>query len=316
MAENVSGQGTLWNLPNYAGDLFTADLVNTPFLTAIGGLTGGMQTDNFEFPTDSQYSLPAAKQPAITETASLTAPAATGITRSQNTNVTQIFQEKISISYVKMSNSKRMSGLNTAGQQNNVPDEKSWQIAKALEKIARDVEYTFLNGVYAKATSADVANKTRGMIALCSDGNTIAAGSKALTKANLQALFKKMYDAGAIFKNMVLWVGSTQKQIITDLYSYAPTDRNLGGTNIKQLETDFGNIGIALNRFMPQDTVLAAEMSVIAPVFQPVPEKGNFFYEALSKTGASEDGQIFGQIGLDHGPKFMHGTITGLTTGA
>ena len=313
---NVTGQGTLWNLPNYAGDLFTADTVNTPFLTAIGGLTGGMQTDNFEFPTDSQYSLPEAKQPAITETASLTAPAATGIVRTQNTNVTQIFQEKVSISYVKMSNSKRMSGLNTAGQQNNVPDEKSWQIAKALEKIARDVEYTFLNGVYAKATSADVANKTRGMIALCSDGNTIAAGSKALTKANLQALFKKMYDAGAIFKNMVLWVGSTQKQIITDLYSYAPTDRNLGGTNIKQLETDFGNIGIALNRFMPQDTVLAAEMSVIAPVFQPVPEKGNFFYEALSKTGASEDGQIFGQIGLDHGPKFMHGTITGLTTGA
>ena len=313
---NVTGQGTLWNLPNYAGDLFTADTVNTPFLTAIGGLTGGMQTDNFEFPTDSQYSLPEAKQPAITETASLTAPAATGIVRTQNTNVTQIFQEKVSISYVKMSNSKRMSGLNTAGQQNNVPDEKSWQIAKALEKIARDVEYTFLNGVYAKATSADVANKTRGMIALCSDGNTIAAGSKALTKANLQALFKKMYDAGAIFKNMVLWVGSTQKQIITDLYSYAPTDRNLGGTNIKQLETDFGNIGIALNRFMPQDTVLAAEMSVIAPVFQPVPGKGNFFYEALSKTGASEDGQIFGQIGLDHGPKFMHGTITGLTTGA
>lgn len=316
MAENVNGQGTLWNLPNYAGDLFTADPVNTPFLTAIGGLTGGMQTEDFEFPTDSQYSLPAAKQPAITETASLTAPAATGIVRSQNTNVTQIFQEKISISYVKQSNAKHMSGLNTEGQQNNVPDEKSWQIAKTLEKIARDVEYTFLNGVYAKATSADVANKTRGMIALCSDGNTIAAGSKVLTKANLQALFKKMYDAGAIFKNMVLWVGSTQKQIITDLYSYAPTDRNLGGTNIKQLETDFGNIGIALNRFMPQDTVLAAEMSVIAPVFQPVPGKGNFFYEPLAKTGASEDGQIFGQIGLDHGPKFMHGTITGLATGA
>lgn len=316
MAENVNGQGTLWNLPNYAGDLFTADPVNTPFLTAISGLTGGMQTDDFEFPTDSQYSLPAAQQPAITETASLTAPAATGIVRSQNTNVTQIFQEKISISYVKQSNAKHMSGLNTAGQQNNVPDEKSWQIAKTLEKIARDVEYTFLNGVYAKATSANVANKTRGMIALCSDGNTIAAGSKALTKANLQALFKKMYDAGAIFKNMVLWVGSTQKQIITDLYSYAPTDRNLGGTNIKQLETDFGNIGIALNRFMPQDTVLAAEMSVISPVFQPVPGKGNFFYEPLAKTGASEDGQIFGQIGLDHGPKFMHGTITGLATGA
>lgn len=313
MPENVTGVGTVWNLPNYSGELFTADPTNTPFLTAIGGLTGGMQTEDFEFSTDSQYSLPEPKQPSISETASLTAPSPNNIVRGQNTNVTQIFQEKISISYIKMANAKRMSGLNTAGQQNNVPDEKSWQIARALEKIARDVEYTFINGVFAKSTKADVANKTRGMIELCSDGNTIAAGSKKLTKANMQALFKKMYDAGAVFKNMVLWVNSTQKQIITDLYSYAPTDRNLGGTTIKQLETDFGNIGISLNRFVPQGTILAAEMSVIAPVFQPVPGKGNFFYEALAKTGASEDGQIFGQIGLDHGPKFMHGTITGLT---
>ena len=86
----------------------------------------------------------------------------------------------------------------------------------------------------------------------------------------------------------------------------------MGGTNIKQIETDFGNIGIALDRFMPQTAVLAAELSVLAPVFQPVPEKGNFFYEELAKTGASEEGQIFGQFGLDHGPAFMHGVITGL----
>ena len=313
MPTNVTGQGNTWNLPNFAGDLFTADPVNTPFLTAIGGLTGGMQSDDFEFPTDSQYSFPQAQQPAISEQASTTAPTATSFVREQNTNVTQIFQEKVSITYVKLSNGGRMSGLNTAGQQNNVPDERAWQIARTLEKIARDVEYTFLNGVYSKATSVSTVNKTRGMLELCSEGTTIAAGSKKLTKENLQTLFKKMYDAGAIFSNMVLWVNSAQKQLITDIYSYAPTDRNLGGTNIKQLETDFGNIGISLNRFMPQDTVLAAEMSAIAPVFQPVPGKGNFFYEELAKTGAAEEGQIFGQIGLDHGPAFLHGTITGLT---
>jgi hypothetical protein len=38
------------------------------------------------------------------------------------------------------------------------------------------------------------------------------------------------------------------------------------------------------------------------------------FYEELSKSGANESGQIFGQLGLDHGPGFMHGTITGLAT--
>lgn len=312
---NITGTGTTWNLPNYAGDLFTADALNTPILSAIGGLTGGVQTENFEFTTDSQYSLPTASQPGITETASLTAPAAIGIVREQNTNVTQIFHEKVSVSYVKESNKGRMSGLNTAGQQNNVQStERDWQTARALEKIARDIEYTLINGVYQKSTSASVANKTRGLLELCANGTTVAAGSKKLSKVNMQALFKAMYDAGAIFSNMVIWVNSYQKQIITDIYSYAPTDRNLGGTNIKQIETDFGNIGISLDRFMPQDTVLAAEMSVLAPVFQPVPGKGNFFYEELAKTGASEEGQIFGQFGLDHGPAFMHGSIAGLTT--
>ena len=314
MPTNISGQGTTWNLPNYAGDLFTADAINTPILSAIGGMTGGMTTENFEFTTDSQYSMPTAAQPAITETASLTAPTAIGYVRDQNTNVTQIFHEKVSISYEKMANGGRLSGLNTAGQQNNAPSEKDFQIARALEKIARDAEYTIINGVYQKSTSASVANKTRGLIALCADANTVAGGSATLTKPMLQALFKEMFDNGAIFSNVVIWVNSFQKQIITSLYSYAPTDRNIGGTNIKQIETDFGNIGISLNRFMPQATVLAAEMSVLAPVFQPVQGKGNFFYEELSKTGASEDGQIFGKMGLDHGPAFMHGTITGLAT--
>ena len=45
-----------------------------------------------------------------------------------------------------------------------------------------------------------------------------------------------MYDAGANFSNVVLWTGSTQKQIITDIYAYAPEDRNVGGVNIKQIE--------------------------------------------------------------------------------
>lgn len=310
---NVSGQGTIWNLPNYAGELFTADETNTPFLTMIGGLSGGYQTDNFEFVVDSEYSHETAAQPAITETASLTAPTAVGYVRSQNKNVTQIFQEQVAISYVKMSNAGRLSGINTAGAANNVPNEKEWQIAMALQKIARDVEYTCINGAYQIATSAAVANKTRGMLAACTS-NKVAAASAALSKNLLKSLFKTMYDNGAIFSNMVIWVNSFQKQAISEIYGYAPQDRNVGGINIKQIETDFGNIGIALNRFMPQDSLLAAEMSVVKPVFQPVPGKGNFFYEELSKTGAGENGQLFGQFGLGHGPEMLHGKITGLAT--
>lgn len=310
---NVAGQGTIWNLPNYAGELFTADAINTPLLNMIGGLSGGSQTANFEFPIASTYAMPSAAQPAITETASLTAPAAVGYVRDQLKNVTQIFQEKVSISYAKLSNPGRLSGINSAGADDNVPTEKDFQIARALEKIARDVEYTCINGVYAISTSAAVANKTRGLIPLCAT-NTVAAGAAALTKAMVQTLLKTMFTNGAVFKDMVIWCNAFQKQMLSSLYGYAPTDRSVGGVNIKQVETDFGSFGVALNRFMPTDTLLLADMSVITPVFQPVPEKGNFFYETLAKTGASEDGQIFGQFGLDHGVETVHGTITGLAT--
>lgn len=306
--------GTVWNLPNYAGELFTADAINTPFFSMIGGLTGGFETDNFEFPVGSQYSMPTADQPGITETASLTAPTATSFVRDQKTNVVQIFQEKVSISYEKLSNTGRMSGLNTVGQQNNAPSEKDFQISKTLEKIARDIEYTCINGVYQISTASDVANKSRGMISLCSTGNTVGAASATLTKAILDTLFREMFNNGAQFKNMVIWCNAYQKQVISSIYGYAPQDRNIGGVNIKQIETDFGNMGIALNRFMPTDTILVSDMSAVNPVFQPVPKKGNFFYEELSKSGASEDGQIYGHFGLDHGMSFMHGTVTGLAT--
>ena len=51
---------------------------------------------------------------------------------------------------------------------------------------------------------------------------------------------------------------------------------------------------------------------MIAPVYQPVPGKGNFFLEPLAKTGAGEKYQLFGQIGLDHGPEWYHGKFTGI----
>ena len=215
----VSGIGTTWNLPNYAGELFTADPTQTPLLSMIGGLTGGRQTDNFEFPTAVLYDYPAPAQPAITEQASATAPAATAMSRTQESNVVQIHQEVIDLTYAKMSNSGHMSGLNTAGQQPNPQDEKAWQIQHRLIKIARDVEHSFISGAYQKATAATVANKTRGLLELTSTGTTIAAAGAALTKEMLQTLYREMATAGAYFNNMVMFVPAYLKQAVTDIYS-------------------------------------------------------------------------------------------------
>lgn len=315
----VTGIGTTWNLPNYAGELFTADPTQTPFLSMIGGLTGGKQTDNFEFPTAVLYDFPEAEQPEISEQDSITAPEATHIAREQEKNVVQIHQEVINLTYAKQSNSGRMSGLNTVGQNPNPADEKAWQIQQKLVKIARDVEFSFINGKYQSATKADVANKTRGMLELCTSntGTSIDAAGAALSKNLLDQLFREMAEHGAYFGKMVLFCGAYQKQEITNLYAEQfkanmQTTQNVGGMNITEIETDFFKMGVVWDRFMPNDSILVSDMLHIAPVFQAVPGKGVLFQENLAKVGASDRIQIYGQIGLAHGPAFLHGAISGL----
>lgn len=319
MANQVTGLGTSWNLPNYAGELFTADAAQTPLLSMTGGLTGGRQTDNFEFPTAVLYDYPAAEQPDISEDDSSVAPSAVQAGREQESNVVQIHQEVIDLSYVALSNLGRMSGLNSAGQYPAYGDEKLFQIQHKLIKIARDVEHSFLNGTYQKAASSTQANRTRGLIALCGSNTTLNAGGNALFREMLNQIYRDMADSGAYFNNMVMLLPAYQKQAVSEIYASQmgmnlPASRNVGGVNITEVEMDFFKVGIVWDRFMPSDTVMIADVAHIAPVFQTVPGKGVLFEEPLAKTGASEKVQLFAQIGLAHGAGFLHGTITGLAT--
>jgi len=314
---NVTGIGTSWNLPNYAGELFTADGAQTPLLSMTGGLTGGRQTMSTEFPTAVLFDYPEAAQPAISESGSVTAPTSTLIAREQETNVVQIHQEVINLTYMKMSNAHNMTGL--YGTDTSVEDEKAFQIKHKLVKIARDVEHSFINGAFKKAASADEANKTRGLLELTKSGTTIDAKSAALSKSLLDSLYRQMAEAGAYFDNMVMFLPAFQKQALTNIYASQfnatmDTRETIGGVNISSIETDFFRMGVVWDRFMPKDSILIADVAHIAPVFQAVPGKGVLFEEPLAKTGASDMVQIYSQIGLAHGPSFLHASVTGLAT--
>ena len=309
--------GTSFNLPNYAGELFTASPKKTPFLSMIGGLSGGKTSDSFEFVTGQEYSLPEAGQPEISENQSLTAPTPSHIAREQKTNTCQIFHESIDLSYAKMSQGGKLEGLNLAGQSANPKTEEDWQIEQKLAKMATDVEYTFINGVYQKATSADVAPKTRGMFELCKDVTSVDAQSATLSKSLLDAFYLELVKNGAAWDNMTMFVGATLKQQVTNIYAdQFNAQMNMGekkaGMNVVTIETDFGLINIVLNIFIPDGSILVADIAHIAPVFCPVPGKGVLFVEELAKTGADNKKQLYGQIGLDHGMAWMHGSITNL----
>lgn len=316
----ITGLGHSWNLPNYAGELFTADPTATPLLSMIGGMTGGIMTTNAQFPTAQLFNYPDAEQPNISEQASAIAPTARHIERSQQTNVVQIHQDTVDLTYHKLANTGRMSGLNTAGQTPSPTDELAWQITHSLlVPAARNTEYSFIRGQYQLSTGVAVPNKTRGMLELCvsPNGTNIDVAGAPLTFEILQALYREMADNGAYFNNMVMFVPAGLKQQVSFIYAdlpggTLPATRTEGGINVTNIMTDFTGIQVIWNRFMPNDSILLCDIAYMSPVFMEVPGKGVLFVEELSKSGASEKRQIYGEIGLDHGPAFLHGSITGI----
>lgn len=303
--------------PNYSGILYNKANTKTPFLNMISGNV--KYTNSVEFVTGQFYSSEEGEIPEISETGSLTAPTASFVTRSQMSNVTQIFMESVAISYAKQSNMATLSGVNVANQTANPQNEKDFQIARKLEKMKRSIEKTFILGVYNKATKDTEVNKTRGMVSAITS-NKVNAGSKKLDLWIVNSAVEKINNAGGDISNLVILMNSVN---LLQLHGNAiemgmPVGQeymSAYGIQVRDLILPVGTtVKIGLGEFIPEGKALVINPSVIGPVEQPVPGKGNFFLEPLARTGAGEKYQIFGQIGLDHGPEWFHAIIEDLST--
>lgn len=313
MADQIA---TSFETPNYSGLLFNKGNTRTPFSSMIGGKT--KYTDHVEFAVGQEYTTDGGTQPAISEAASLTAPEASVKKRKQTTNVTQIFQESVGISYAKMSNMGTLSGLNVTGQKANPADELAFQVDAKMKKIARDIEYTYLNGVYAKADSDTKANKTRGILPAITS-NIVDAAGKPLTVWMLADALKVIYESNAPANGLVVWLDAISMfQLNADAQmngnTIVPASREVNGISLSKVLTPLGEVNLYLGEFLPAGTAGIFNFDVIYPVEQMTPGKGNFYLDALGKTGAGEKYYIFGQTGLDHGPEWYHGKITGIST--
>jgi len=317
MATNETYVMTSHNLLNYSGMLFNKGNTATPFSTLIGGKS--RKTNSWKFTTSLDYTTGGGtSQPAITESASLTAPNPEFVTRSQNTNVCQIYQRALAISYAKLSASGQLSGLNIAGQQANPASELDFQAANSMAAIANDVEFTFLNGSYQDGTYDDVAYKTRGIVSAIST-NAIAAGSKDLGFWLIAQLVQAISDSNAPTDSLVLCARPVNiMQLNADAanngLTVIPASREVNGLKIDTLITPFGSVGILATPRIAAGTAALVNPTICAPVYLDVPEKGNFFLESLAKEGAGDKYQIYGQVGLDYGAEWYHGKITGLAT--
>jgi hypothetical protein len=326
----VTGTYNYWNGPNYDGLLWTADVTpgqgtGTPFLTLMGGLNGGNSriVPDFDFAMVSEFDFPAAAQPAISEQASETAPSAVSPVLSQDRNTVQIYQEAINVTYKKLSTTERRAtdivhssvGYWAQDGMNNQEDLKDQLIEYNLKKIARDSNWTFLNGVFQLSTATNVAAKSRGVITGMTS-SAIAAGGAALSKSLMDQLFLSVADVsgGQSYNNTpIIFCNGFQKQKISEIYGNQPEDWEIGGLNIQTINTDFGRVGVVYDKMVPTDTIALVSLNACRPVF--VEYNGQrLTYEDLAKVGAAEKGQLYGQMGIDYASEKLHGKITGLAT--
>ncbi|USY19719.1 DUF5309 domain-containing protein [Nocardiopsis exhalans] len=321
----ITGMGTTFNLPNYVGELFSVSPEDTPFLAAIGGLTGGRPANATHF-TWSGYDLRDASE-TRQRTEGADAPTAEGRARFGVMNVVEIHQETVETSYTKQAATGQFGDLganhpNVEGLSgvNAITDEHGWQIAQALKQVARDVEMSFIRGTYNDPGTNATARRTRGILEAI-ETNVIDAddtGAQPLTEAMVLDLLQDVWESGGISESetATLMTGAAQKRALSTIFitdkNYQESTRNVGGVNVQTIETDFGRLNLLLDRWMPADQLAVVSLEQCAPRFLPVPGKGFLFQEELAKTGASDRTQIYGEIGLEYGNEKTHGKIINL----
>lgn len=300
---------------NYSGQLFDKTNTETPLVANLPR----RNTNSMEFVINSTYATEKEADISISETASLKAPEPTYITRAQEKNTVQIFQYTTAVSYVKQANTGTLAGVNLSGQSNNVPNEFDFQMAAKTRKARLDLEYALINSTYAEATNDSTAAKTRGLIKAITTNVETAESTPELNYDLLNKLLRKMFGNNADMSNLIIMCDAVTKAQITNNWAklpgyLLPNSRTVGGLAIDQIITDLGTLGVMVHRMVPAGTALIVNMAALQIVEMPIPGKGNFFWEPLAKEGAGEKGMLFGMAGLDYGPEWYHGKITGLAT--
>lgn len=318
----ITGQGTTFNLPNYVGELFAASPEDTPLLSSIGGLTGGESVGATAFEWQGFDLRDAEDNRQRLEGAA--APDGESRARFNASNVVEIHQEAVEISYTKQGTNRQRDTAGAATVQIGntiVPaDEMAWQLNQQFKQVARDIEKTFITGTYANPSTNGTARKTRGLLEAIT--TNVAAeeyalgGSATLTEDMVLNLFQDVWTNGGIQEGetRTVIVNAALKRQLTKIFikdaGYKESTRNVGGVDLQTFETDFGKANIMLNRYAPVDSLVVASLEELRPAFLEIPGKGHFFAEPLAKTGAADKVQIYGEIGLNYGNERKHGKIT------
>nr|WP_281069254.1 DUF5309 family protein [Paeniglutamicibacter terrestris] len=298
--------------------MFAATPEDTPLLSSIGGLTGGESVGATFFEWQG-YDLRAGED-SRQRLEGANAPAGEERVRYNASNVLEIHQEAVEISYTKQAATGQRA---TAGQPEVTvggtvlpADELAWQLAQQFKQKAFDIEKTFITGTYSKPTTNATPRKTRGLLEAITTNVGVTSAIGVLSEDDVMNLFQDAWENGGIQEGetRTVMVNAALKRQLTKIFikdaGYKEDTRDVGGVSLQTFETDFGRANIMLSRYIPADTLIVASLEDLRPAFLEIPGKGHFFAEPLAKTGAADKVQIYGEIGLNYGNEKKHGKLT------
>lgn len=206
-------------------------------------------------------------------------------TRTKVSNYVQIFQKGINVSYT-------MRAVLQAG----VADEYTFQVARRLMEIMRELDSSLINGISSSSQGSDTVYRSMGGIvefATQATGNTTTT-AEALTLTVVNNMCKQIWDDGGT-PNFIL-VGGKQKRAISAFDQSARRsvyDSNVAGYVVDKIITDLGFIlDVIVDPNMDDDVAIVGDLNKIRVM--PL-RNSSMRAEDLAKTGSAYKGQLYGE---------------------
>jgi len=221
--------------------------------------------------------------------------------RSRKSNITQIFDETISI-----------SGTAAATSQHSIDDLYEYEKQKKQLELALQLEKAVINGV--KYESPDGLVRQMGGLRNFIVTNVSDGGKAALTEDKLIDAFQTLFEKGgfATGGNYKIIVGAKQKRAISALSKdKIVLDRmdNGRGQVVDHYLSDFGAAEIVLNNNVGPDEVFVVDINRVE--IKPLQTR-QFTHQYMGAKGDYVEGQIVGEYTLELHQEKAHARIKNL----
>ncbi len=194
--------------------------------------------------------------------------------------------------------------------------EYSYQMAKKMKELARDMEYAIVNGT-GNSGASGTARELKGVMSWIATntgtgGASSTATGSALTEGMYNDMLQKIYTAGG--NPDVTYAPGYQKRKISAFST--PSQRQINAetktliTSVDVYESDFGVQRIIVDRFIPADSIVMLEedkwrIANLRPVA----------YKELPNLGGGPKGMVEAEYTLESLNEKASGKLTQLYTG-